>query len=78
MQTDKEYIAIHQHLAQIELSTSSKKCHNLQVGEGGDDTTTRKITSLVYLISCILLADFNNFSEIRDKIMHRIDDDIIT
>lgn len=34
------------------------KCHNLQVGEGENNTTARNISTLIYLISCKLFADF--------------------
>lgn len=37
------------------------KCHDLQIGESWNDTTARDIPLLVYLISCILLADFKIF-----------------
>ena len=49
------------------------KCHNLQVGESGNDTTARNISPLGYLISCILLADFKNFSELCNEVVHSND-----
>ena len=50
------------------------KCHNLQVGECWNDATARNITSLVYLISCKLLADLKNFSELCNEVVHSNDD----
>ena len=46
------------------------KCHDLQVGEGGNNTTAGDISTLVYLISCKLLADFMDFSELCNEVVH--------
>ena len=49
------------------------KCHYLQVGEGGNNTTARNISTLVYLISCKLFADFMDFSELCNEVVHSDD-----
>ena len=49
------------------------KCHHLQIGEGGNDTTSRDISLLIYLIFCKFLADFKNFSELCDEVAHIYD-----
>ena len=49
------------------------KCHDLQVGERGDNTTTRNISFLVYLISCKLFAYLKDFSEIYNEVAHIYD-----
>ena len=45
----------------------------LQVGEGGNNTTARDISTLVYLISCKLFADFMDFSELCNEVVHSDD-----
>ena len=49
------------------------KCHHLQIGECGYDTTTGDISLLVYLISYKFLADLKNFSELCDEVAHIYD-----
>ena len=49
------------------------KCHYLQVGEGGNNTTARNIPTLVYLISCKLFADFMDFSELCNEVVNSDD-----
>ena len=49
------------------------KCHHLQIGEGGNDTTSRDISLLIYIISCKFLADLKNFSELCDEVAHIYD-----
>lgn len=68
-QTGKEIVLA----VDTECLSSDGKCHNLQVGESGNNTTARNISSLVYLISCILLADFKNFSELCNEVVHGYD-----
>ena len=48
-------------------------CHNLQVGERGDNTTARNISFLVYLISCKLFAYLKYFSELCNEVAHIYD-----
>ena len=68
-QTGKEIILA----VNTECLRCDGECNNLQVGESGNDTTTRNISPLVYLISCILLADFKNFSELCNEVVHSND-----
>lgn len=49
------------------------KCHNLQIRESGDYTTAGNISLLIDLISCILLADFKDFSELCNEVAHNND-----
>lgn len=49
------------------------KCYYFQIGKIGYDTTMRDVSSLIYLISCILFADFKNFSELFDEVVHSND-----
>ena len=49
------------------------KCHHLQIGECGYNTTARDISLLIYLISYKFLVDFKNFSELCDEVVHVYD-----
>ena len=69
-QTDKEIVLT----VDTECLCRDGKCHNLQFGESGNNTTVRDISSLVYLISCKLLADFKNISELCNEVVHSYDD----
>ena len=49
------------------------KCHDLQVGERGDNPTTRNISFLIYLISCKLFTYLKDFSGICNEVAHIYD-----
>lgn len=69
-QTSKEIVLT----VDTECFCRDGKCHDLQVGESGNNTTARNISSLVYLISRKLLADFKDFSELYNEVVHGNDD----
>ena len=49
------------------------KSHHLPIGEFGYDTVSRNNSLLIYLISCKFLADFKNFTELCDEVVHIYD-----
>lgn len=49
------------------------KCYNLKVGESGNYTTAGNISFVIDFISCILLADFKEFSELCNEVAHNND-----
>ena len=49
------------------------KSHHLPIGEFGYDTVSRNNSRLIYLISCKFLADFKNFTELCDEVVHIYD-----
>ena len=69
LQTGKEIVLT----VDTECFRCDGKCHNLQVGESGNNTTMRDISTLVYLISCKLFADFMDFSELCNEVVNSDD-----
>ena len=49
------------------------KSRHLPIGEFGYDTVSRNNSLLIYLISCKYLADFKNFTELCDEVVHIYD-----
>ena len=57
----------------LRKQTNWKTLWFYQVGEGGNNTTARNIPTLVYLILCKLFADFMDFSELCNEVVHSDD-----
>ena len=70
---------LHQPVEEINLAVDAErfscegKGDHFNIGEGGNNTTARYISSFIYTIFCKTLADVKNFSELCNEVVHNND-----